>query len=252
MGVGRMIPSDQSTKRTCDQSTGRTAAPAVADAAAAGLTWRGGVPVSARFGDPYFSLAGGLAEARAVFLAGNALPDRLADGFHIAELGFGTGLNLIAVQIAWAATGRPGRLRYTTFEAYPMRPADMAAALAAFPEAAAAAGPMLAQWGAGATRLTLPGIAVEVVRGDARATLAAWKGRADAWFLDGFSPALNPQMWGADLMADVARRTVPGGTFATYTAAGHVRRALAAAGFAVERRPGFGTKRHMTAGRLPA
>ena len=87
-----------------------------------------------------------------------------------------------------------------------------------------------------------------MIVGDARDTLPAWQGRADAWFLDGFSPAKNPELWGADLLAQVAAHTAPGGSFATYTAAGHVRRALQAAGFQVERQPGHGRKRHMTAG----
>ena len=81
--------------------------------------------------------------------------------------------------------------------------------------------------------------------------LPAWDGFADAWYLDGFSPAKNPELWGDDLMAQVARHTAPHGTFATYTAAGHVRRALQAAGFAVTRQAGFARKRHMTTGLLP-
>ena len=71
---------------------------------------------------------------------------------------------------------------------------------------------------------------------------------ADAWYLDGFSPAKNPELWSPGLLAEVARHTNPTGTFATYTAAGHVRRALAAAGFTVARQPGHGTKRHMSTG----
>ena len=217
----------------------------------ANLDWRDGViPVSTRFDDPYFSLNDGLSETRHVFLAGNRLDQRLRDGFHVAELGFGTGLNLLALQILWAQMGAPGTLRFTSFEAFPMQAGDMARALDHFPQARAVADPLLAQWAAGQTRLSLPGIAAEVILGDARATLPAWQGRADAWFLDGFSPAKNPELWGEDLMAQVAAHTVPGGTFATYTAAGHVRRSLAAAGFAVSRQPGHGTKRHMSVGRL--
>ncbi|MBE2277196.1 MAG: tRNA (5-methylaminomethyl-2-thiouridine)(34)-methyltransferase MnmD [Rhodobacteraceae bacterium] len=216
------------------------------------LDWKDGViPVARAFDDPYFSLAGGLAETRHVFLAGNGLPERLRDGFHIAELGFGTGLNLLALALMWQARGRPGLLQYTTFEAFPMTAADMARALAQFPEAAAIAAPLLDQWSAGATVIALPGIRVRLVLGDARQTLPAWDGRADAWFLDGFSPAKNPEMWGETLMAEVARHTLPGGSFATYSAAGAVRRGLAAAGFDVSRRPGFAGKRHMSAGRLP-
>ena len=214
-----------------------------------GLDWRDGViPVSRRFDDPYFSLQDGLAETRHVFLAGNGLPQRLCDGFHIAELGFGTGLNMLAVLEAWRASGQDGTLRYTSFEAYPLPAEDIARALAHFPQAEAFAGDFLAHWAAGARRFALSGLQVEVIVGDARKCLPDWQGRADAWFLDGFSPAKNPEMWSADLMADVARHTTPGGTFATYTAAGHVRRALADAGFTVTRQPGHGRKRHMTTG----
>ena len=213
-----------------------------------GLDWQGGVvPVSRRFDDPYFSLEGGLAETRHVFLAGNRLPGRFHDGFQVAELGFGTGLNLLATLLA--SGGRA--LRYTSFEAFPLAAADIARALAAFPEALAVAEGFLAHWASGSRQFTLGGIAVEVIVGDARDRLPKWEGRADAWFLDGFSPAKNPELWGDDLMAEVARHTAPGGTFATYTAAGHVRRALAKAGFVVERQPGHGRKRHMTAGKLP-
>lgn len=214
----------------------------------AGLEWReGGVPVSTRFDDPYFSLADGLAETRHVFLAGNDLPARFAPGFAIAELGFGTGLNLLATLIA--AQGQTGPIRYTSFEAFPLTAAQIAQALDAFPEARAVADPFLAAWRAGQTRFTLGPLEVQVIVGDARDTLPAWDGQADAWYLDGFSPAKNPELWSDDLMAQVAAHTVTGGTFATYTAAGHVRRALGAAGFAVERRQGHGRKRHMTVGR---
>jgi tRNA U34 5-methylaminomethyl-2-thiouridine-forming methyltransferase MnmC len=209
------------------------------------LDWCDGiVPVSRRFDDPYFSLNNGLAETRHVFLAGNDLPGRFCDGFAVAELGFGTGLNLLATLLA--CDGQ--KLRYTSFEAWPMTAPDMARALTAFPEAAAVAGPLLDQWATGARRFQLGSIAVEVIVGDARETLPKWSGQADAWYLDGFSPAKNAEMWSADLMAEVGRHTAPGGTFATYTAAGHVRAALTAAGFQVERVAGHGTKRHMTRG----
>lgn len=218
----------------------------------ASLDWRDGViPVSTRFDDPYFSLNDGLAETRHVFLQGNRLAERLRDGFHIAELGFGTGLNLLAVQMLWAEMGAPGTLRFTSFEAFPMAAPDMARALDHFPEARAAAGPLLDQWAAGQTRLALPGIAAEIILGDARETLPRWEGRADAWFLDGFSPAKNPELWSDDMMATVGAHTAAHGSFATYSAAGGVRRALQAVGFAVERQPGHGRKRHMTAGQMP-
>lgn len=213
----------------------------------AALDWReGGVPVSVRFDDPYFSLGDGLAETRHVFLAGNGLPARLGAGFSIAELGFGTGLNMLATLIA--AEGCAGPVHYTSFEAYPLTAAQIGQALEAFPEAAAVTGPFLDAWGAGARRFDLGPLRVEVIVGDARETLPAWAGAADAWFLDGFAPAKNPELWSEAMMAEVARHTLPRGTFATYTAAGHVRRALAAAGFTVERRAGYGRKRHMSVG----
>ncbi len=209
-----------------------------------------GVPLSSLFDDPYFSIADGLAETRHVFLAGNGLPDRFRGGFRIAELGFGTGLNLLATVLLWTQSGTPGRLSYTSFEAFPMPPADMARALSAFPEAKAVAGQLLDAWAAGGRRFSLGTVDVDVVEGDARHTLPRWEGRADAWYLDGFSPAKNPELWSEDLMAEVARHTAPGGSFATYTAAGFVRRGLASAGFRVERVKGYGLKRHMSRGTL--
>lgn len=212
------------------------------------LDWRDEtIPVSRRFDDPYFSLAGGLDETRHVFLTGNGLPGRFRDGFRIAELGFGTGLNLLAVLLAHQG---PGHVSYTSFEAFPMPAGDIARALAAFPEVATVAQPFLRQWGTGGTTLHFPNLTASILLGDARKTLPAWEGQADAWFLDGFSPAKNPELWSPEIMAEVARHTAPGGTFATYTAAGHVRRALAGAGFTVSRQPGFGRKRHMTTGML--
>ncbi|MEI4471699.1 tRNA (5-methylaminomethyl-2-thiouridine)(34)-methyltransferase MnmD [Frigidibacter sp. MR17.24] len=221
------------------------------------LSWReepgaAAVPVSSRFDDPYFSLRGGLDETRHVFLAGNDLPARLREGFHVAELGFGTGLNLLALLLLRRAARIAAPMRFTSFEAFPMTAPEMARAHAAFPELAAVGPALVAAWGAGARRFALEGVAVEIVAGDVRATLPAWDGCADAWFLDGFSPAKNPEMWGEPLMAEVARHTAPGGSFATYTAAGFVRRGLAAAGFEVARRPGHAGKRHMSAGRMPA
>ena len=210
------------------------------------LTWQdGAIPVSTRFDDPYFSLNDGLSETRHVFLAGNDLPARLTPGFHVAELGFGTGLNLLAL----AELARVP-IRFTSFEAFPLSAPDIARALDHFPQARAVADPFLTAWGLGQTRFQLGPVAVEIILGDARDTLAQWPHTADAWFLDGFSPAKNPELWSPELLTEVARHTAPGGTFATYTAAGHVRRSLQDAGFHVERRPGHGRKRHMSAGTL--
>ncbi|MEM8787731.1 MAG: tRNA (5-methylaminomethyl-2-thiouridine)(34)-methyltransferase MnmD [Pseudomonadota bacterium] len=214
------------------------------------LAWSGATPVSQTFSDPYYALSDGAGESAHVFLAGNGLPGRFAPGFHIAELGFGTGLNLALAWAAWAAADLPGPLRFTSFEKAPMRAADMARALGRWPDHAGRMAPLIAALADGARAFTAPDLDFTLIEGDARATLPAWSGRADAWFLDGFSPAKNPELWHADLLRAVAARTRPGGSFATYTAAGHVRRALAAAGFTVTRSPGYGGKRHMTSGRL--
>lgn len=214
------------------------------------IAWRDGdLPVSTRFNDPYFSLQGGLAETAHVFLAGNGLPARFRDGFHIAELGFGTGLNLLAALHLWRSTGQNGRLHFTTFEAFPMTAPEMLRAQAAFPELTALSAELAPFWRDSAEGFSLPDLRFTMIHGDARQTLQAWQGEADAWFLDGFSPAKNPEMWEEALLAEVGQHTAPSGTAATYTAAGFVRCGLQAAGFAVERCQGYGSKRHMTVAR---
>ena len=218
------------------------------------ISWRdtdggGRVPVSRDFDDPFFSLDNGLAETRHVFLAGNDLPERFRPGFHIAELGFGTGLNLIAAALAWNDAGLPGQLRFTSFEAFPLSPQDARAALAGFPEAAPLVD-AIADALEGSGHIETDGLSARIIFGDARQTVPPWDGCADAWFLDGFAPARNPELWEPGLLRAVAAHTAPGGSCATYSAAGAVRAALALAGFAVCRAPGYGRKRHMTKGRL--
>ncbi|MEP4197603.1 MAG: tRNA (5-methylaminomethyl-2-thiouridine)(34)-methyltransferase MnmD [Aliishimia sp.] len=204
------------------------------------LTWtQTGVPISTQFDDPYFSLGNGQKETKHVFLAGNDLPARFVDSFHVAELGFGTGLNFLTTVQAFRAANVSGKLHFTSFEAFPMSPSDRLRALSHYPDL-----PLDALEGA-------DDVLLNIVQGDARVTLPTWHQRADAWFLDGFSPAKNPELWQPELMAAVAQHTVPGGTAATYTAAGFVRRGLEAAGFDVTRAPGYGTKRHMTRALLP-
>lgn len=214
------------------------------------LDWRDGrVPVSTRFDDPYYSLDNGLAETQYVFLAGNGLPERFKNGFQIAELGFGTGLNLLAALKLWRDSGQTGQMRFTTFELYPLAAADMTRAQAEFPEVADIAAELAPFWEQGATDIDLPDLHFRMITGDARQTLPQWADQADAWFLDGFAPAKNPELWEPDLMAEVGQHTAPDGTAATYSAAGAIRRALEAGGFTVDRIPGFGRKRHMTVAR---
>jgi tRNA U34 5-methylaminomethyl-2-thiouridine-forming methyltransferase MnmC len=211
------------------------------------LQWRDGdVPVSTQFDDPYFSLEDGLAETRHVFLAGNRLPERFRLGFHIAELGFGSGLNLLATLHLWRSSGQAGVLHYTSFEAFPMSAEAMIRAQSSFCELDAVVADLSPFWQQGAQQIELPDLAFNLIPGDVCQTLPAWTGWADAWFLDGFSPEKNPEMWHENLMAAVGSHSADQATVATYTAAGFVRRGLAAAGFTVARAPGFGRKRHMT------
>ena len=199
------------------------------------------VPISSHFDDPYFSFHNGLEESRYVFLQGNQLPERLVDGFQIAEIGFGTGLNFFALMQAWQGKGQ---IKFTSFEAFPVSPDDREKALAHFPEL----GELVAEFHAGFDGAFFENskVKLEVILGDVNSTLPNWTGKADAWFLDGFSPAKNPEAWNFDLIQAVGSHTANGGTVATFSAAGHVRKALSAAGFDVTKRKGFGHKRHMT------
>ncbi|HEY3800275.1 MAG TPA: FAD-dependent 5-carboxymethylaminomethyl-2-thiouridine(34) oxidoreductase MnmC [Caulobacteraceae bacterium] len=218
-----------------------------------------GQPRSRRFGDVYFSKSDGLAESRAVFLSGCGLPERWAGRrrFTVAELGFGTGLNIAALLDLWRRE-RPagGQLHIFSVEREPVDGADAARVLGLWPELAEVAAPLLARWpgrAAGFHRIDLPelGARLDLAVMDAEAALGAWRGRADAWFLDGFAPAANPDMWSEALLRLVGERSAPGALVGTYTVAGAVRRRLADAGFAVERRPGFGAKRQRLEARWP-
>lgn len=209
------------------------------------IRWRNGVPISIQYADPYYSVDNGLAELQHVFLSGNELPKKFCDGFHIAELGFGTGLNLLGALAAWRQSGIKGKLYFTTFEASPLTPSQMVQAHSAFTEIKSLATELASLW---STNIELPDLQFRLIVGDARKTLPSWQFKADAWFLDGFSPAKNPELWGAALMKEVASHTKTGGSFATYTAAGSVRRSLQDSGFKIDRIPGFGRKRHMTKG----
>lgn len=210
------------------------------------LEWRDDLPVAVQFDDTYFSSDDGLAETKHVFLAGNELPARFCDGFHVAELGFGTGLNFLATWAAWRASGISGQLLFTSFEAFPMKAADARRALSAFPQLSGIVEEFFAL---GWSDFTSAEISLRIIQGNAEHILPQWQGVADAWFLDGFSPAKNPELWGEKILRAVTEHTTAHGTFATYTAAGHVRRALTEAGFDVERVAGHGRKRHMSRGR---
>jgi len=221
--------------------------------------WRDGVLRSRRHGDIYFSTVDGLAETRTVFLAGCGLPDawRGRRRFTVGEIGFGAGLNIAALLHLWRRERPAGaQLHIFSIEAEPLCAADAVRALGAWPELADIAALLTSRWpgrAGGLHRMELPevGAVLDVFVGEAGRALDLWEGRADAWFLDGFSPALNPDAWRDEVMALVAARSRPGARAATFTAAGHVRRALQAAGFTVGRAPGFAGKRHRLEATLP-
>ena len=220
------------------------------------LSWEtGSIPRSSLFNDTFYSHAGGQAEAAYVFVDGNRLPQRWhdADHFAIAELGFGTGLSFLETWRHWIAERSPSQqLSFTSFEAFPIDAADMQRALEPWATLKPLADNLLDRW------RNLPALPVrwqmdeqtrlEVIPGDAQDAVARWNGQADAWYLDGFSPAQNPDMWSAALLKHVFDHTADSGSFATYTAAGQVRRDLQAAGFTVSKRKGFAGKREMMLG----
>jgi len=215
------------------------------------------MPYSPQFGDHFYSRGDGRRECAHVFIGGNRLEARFAARapLTIAETGFGTGLNFAETWRQWKGTAtEKATLAFVSFERYPMPRAAIARALSAWPEITAEAAALVAQWPEQPDDsdiiLEFGAVSLTVLVGVAEERIATWSGMADAWYLDGFAPSRNPEMWSAQLMNEVARHTAPGGSFATYTSAGWVRRNLAAAGFAVEKQPGFAGKREMCAGRL--
>ncbi|PRY72076.1 bifunctional tRNA (5-methylaminomethyl-2-thiouridine)(34)-methyltransferase MnmD/FAD-dependent 5-carboxymethylaminomethyl-2-thiouridine(34) oxidoreductase MnmC [Halomonas ventosae] len=231
----------------------------------ANLAWRreeGGeeAPHSTAFDDVYFSRHDGRAETEHVFLAANDLPRRFREWresrpFVIGETGFGTGLNMLCAWACFAAHAPPAaRLHLVSTEKFPLRRDDLARALSAWPDLAERAARLVAQWPeavAGVHRLWLADrVTLDLHLGDTVERLALLDGRVDAWFLDGFAPAKNPEMWRPELFEAMAARSRPGATLATFTCAGVVKRGLAAAGFAWRKVPGFGRKREMLTGEI--
>lgn len=217
-----------------------------------------GVPHSPDYGDVYYSADGGLAETDYVFLQGNGLPGRWMgrERFVIGETGFGTGQNVLAAARLFLDTAPSGStLHVVSVEKHPIPKADLARLYPADHPLAALANELVANYPdliPGAHRLELAGgrIVLTLLFGDALEILPRARARVDAWFLDGFAPAKNPQMWQPPLFEAMARLSAPGATFATFTCARMVRDGLAAAGFAFEKRAGFGRKREMLVGQL--
>ncbi|MBO1928082.1 bifunctional tRNA (5-methylaminomethyl-2-thiouridine)(34)-methyltransferase MnmD/FAD-dependent 5-carboxymethylaminomethyl-2-thiouridine(34) oxidoreductase MnmC [Thiomicrorhabdus sp. 6S2-11] len=232
------------------------------------LHWQEEVPFASEFEDSYFSQQDGLNETRYNFLQHNQLAERFAElavenksVFRIAESGFGSGLNFLAAlqlwQERWGDKTPNAELHFVSFEKFPLRFADLQRVHQSFAEVSQQAEllqqiypPLLPGW----HDLYLPGLKVR---------LSLWLGdiqdgfkecdqnaKVDAWFLDGFAPSKNPQMWQPALFQNMARLSHQDTTFATFTAAGIVRRGLKEVGFEVKKDKGFGRKREMCFGKM--
>ncbi|MEH3091364.1 tRNA (5-methylaminomethyl-2-thiouridine)(34)-methyltransferase MnmD [Rhizobium rhizogenes] len=222
------------------------------------LDWReGDMPYSLAFGDHFYCQTEGRLECEHVSLNGNGLPDRWEDHpketFVIGELGFGTALNLTETWRQWKLARKPGKtLHFVSFELYPMRAAEIDRALSRWPEVNTERQALVSLWPEephGMVELQLDEqTKLTVVCGEALQGIKQSDLVFDAWYLDGFAPARNPDMWSVEIMSAIYDKTQERGTFATYAAAGFVRRNLQSAGFAVERRKGFAGKREMLCG----
>lgn len=215
------------------------------------LEWTEAGPIAPDAGDVYFSAEDGLAETRSVFLQAAGFPERFAKGRPtiVAELGFGTGLNFLALWDLFRRTApETARLHFVSVEGFPLHLSDLTRALAAFPELKPLSDQLIAAWPSphkGPHRRVFENgrVVLTVFHDLVEAALAQMEFQADAWFLDGFAPAKNPDMWAETLFSEVARLSAPGCPAVTFTVAGFVRRGLAAAGFEVSKQPGFGRKR---------
>ncbi len=216
------------------------------------------VPRSKQFDDVYFSKQDGLAESRYVFLGGNDLPDAWnnKEHFTICESGFGTGLNFLAVLKLWLesdAGQRPASLHFISFEKYPLDKEFIENALLRWGELKEVLAKLLAIYPVdlsnGIYELSvMDGVRLTLIFGDINDEIPLLDTKVDCWFLDGFKPSSNPDMWSNLLFENMARLSNNGASFATFTAAGFVRRGLEAVGFNVRKIRGFGNKREMCVG----
>ena len=216
---------------------------------------------SEEFDDLYSSKQGALQECEYVFLKGNNLEERFRElkyiNFHIGEIGFGIGLNFLSICKAWLEKTQNNQiLEFTSFDKYLFKLKDFKKQIQLMPE--------LMNYGLefekfyphnilGTQRISLfeGRVLLNLVIGDIAVTkeyLSSLK-QVDAWFLDGFSPAKNPDLWTRDLFDAISETCTSDSTFATYTSSGSVKKNLIDSGFAVEKVKGFSNKRHMLRGK---
>jgi len=225
------------------------------------IKWLNNTPYSVDFNDIYFSTDDGLDETNYVFIQQNQLETRVKSltekQFTIIETGFGTGLNFLVASALWLKHAPTDAvLHFTSIEKYPLRFDDLARAQRLWPQFSNISDELLAQYkilNSGSNHFSLAegriqlGLQVD----DISLALPELTQKADAWFLDGFAPAKNPEMWQPALFAQMARLSKPNTSFATFTSAGAVKRGLQSAGFTVHKKAGFGRKREMLYGQMP-
>lgn len=224
-----------------------------------------GTPISEQFDDIYFSNTDGLKESHYVFLTHNDLPSRWQEWssnktFHIGETGFGTGLNFLATWSAWLSSGAAEtgiKFKYTSFEKYPLSKHDLITAHNVWPELSVLTSELAQLYPDNITQDTKLVLAdgkieINIIFGDVNERIQQLQfepeHNIDAWYLDGFAPSKNPDMWTQNLFNHMARLSNPSATVATFTAAGFVRRGLIEAGFTMQKGKGFGHKREMVFG----
>jgi len=228
----------------------------------ANISWlSSGEPFSEQFQDFYFSTDGGLQETDYVFLQQNGFPQRFnhSDHIKIGETGFGTGLNFLvtACRFLYHAS-KNCTLYYLSIEKYPLSYTQLQQVYSVFnknwPELAVVCNELLNHYSddlnnSKKIKLFNDRIQLNLIIDDAASGLKQLAGAhyqpLDAWYLDGFSPAKNPEMWHQDLFSAIAKLSHTGTTLSTFTSAGVVRRGLLEAGFKVTKVPGLGKKREI-------
>ena len=220
------------------------------------INWQDNIPVNDMFHDPYFSLENGEAESEYVFLKHNNLPNAFLkrSTFTIAETGFGTGLNFFVTAKLWQKYHQPdAHLYYFSVEKHPISHVDLYKIYKTWPQYQLISQTLLEQYPG-----AVPGfhhiqfkdlnITLILMIGDVADVLRKMLTKADAWYLDGFAPSKNADMWSTEVFELVSALSHQGTSFATFTAAGFVRRNLQVAGFNVKKSAGFGKKREMLYG----
>ncbi len=224
----------------------------------ANLQWRDGQPYNPDFEDVYFSADNGIEETEHVFIHHNKLYSRFAelerDTFVIAETGFGSGLNfLVAVKHWLELSDAQQTLYFYSIENHPFTLDDIIKAQQFWPELSEIAEVFQQQYMIASDGFHLfdyfnHRVKLVLMIGEVQTLLPQMQARVDAWFLDGFAPGRNPDMWDETVLSEIQRLSQPGTTLSTYTAAGYVRRGLIEAGFDMQKVSGTGNKRHMLSG----